>query len=169
MLAFLAVLLAAPPVATTGHPTCRATDMQAIEKALVQMKPARQHVFALAGIAQACPMPEPLAKGARDISASAPEQRASLEARAIIQALPQWMAACPGGIKTLQRMAQLAPATRALTLWTQCKMDRFGVPLESLGKPPKLSPLGLVLAHLVRTYDPKASPHLIKALLVTAP
>jgi hypothetical protein len=163
--ALLALALAAPPIATTGHPTCRATDMQAIEKALVKMEPARQHVFALVGVAQACAMPEPLAKGARDISASAPEQHTSLESRAITQALPQWMAACPGGIQTLQRMARAAPSTRALTLWRECKMDRFGVAQAARnGMSP--SPLGLISAHLVFTRDPKVSPLLLQALLL---
>ena len=165
MLALLAVLLAAPPAAATGQPTCKADVLGVVEKGLAQMKPERQHAFAMRGVAEACVLPPALSKGARDMEAAPPEHRALLEARAITQAIPQWMAACPGGIETLQRMAQVAPATRALMFWKQCDVARFGLaPAALKGTSP--SPLGLVLAHLVRAHDPKVAPSILKALLL---
>lgn len=164
-LALLALILAAPPAAT-GGPTCKAETIAVVDKALRPMRPDRQHSFALRGVAEACALPAGLDQGARELQSVPPDMRAMIEMKSITASLPQWMAACPGGIETLQKMAQLAPTTRTLALWTQCKLDRFKVPLKAIGAGNSLSPMGLVLAHLVHTWNPKVSPRLIKALLI---
>ena len=166
MLALLTLLLAAPtPVATAAAPTCKADVIAVVEKGLAQLRPEQQHVFALRGVTEACTLPEGLAKGARAFDTAPPSSRPMLVAKAISQSLPQWTAACPGGVETLQRMMQVAPATRTLTLWKQCNIERFGIPLKAMGKPANLSPLGLMLGHVVHTWNPKAAPLLVKSLL----
>lgn len=162
----LPILAAPPTVATTGGPGCNAETIAIVDEALSKMRPERHHTFAFRGVAESCTLPPELDRGTRDMESAPPDRRAMLEAKTISASLPQWMDACPGGIETLTSLARMAPATRSLALWKQCNMARFGVPFEAVGKTNTLSPLGLVLAHWVHSWNPKASPRLVKALLI---
>lgn len=160
MIALLMIALFAP-----GAPTCDATLLRKVETALQKAPPAQHHILALVGTAEACRLPNGLKAGVQAMQSAPPDRRAMLAAKAISESIPQWVAACPAGIEVFQRIATMAPATRVLHAFKQCKVERFGVKLADLGTPAQLSLLGLMVAHHVRGFNPKASPTLITALL----
>jgi hypothetical protein len=160
MIALLFVALFAP-----GGPTCNAAELAKVDNAIKNVRADKQHIIALVGTAEACTLPAGLKAGVQAIQSAPPDRRAMLVEKSISESIPQWVGACPGGIDVFQRLATMAPATRVLHAFKACKVDRFGVKMSDLGTPPQLSLMGLMIAQHVRSFDPKASPRLIKALL----
>ncbi len=113
---------------------CDAKQVEKVQHALSHASDAQLPTIALAGLAQACPEPEALAKAARDVAFAPPDMRPMLMAKAVTQVPMLWRRACKSGLRAFETLAVVAPSERAGLLHKQCGAARLGYSVEDLGR-----------------------------------
>lgn len=164
----IAAVLGAGMVAPlSGASACEPKQIETVQHALTHASDGQLVTIALAGLAEACPSPAPLAKVALELAFAPPEQRPQLVARAITQVPALWARACKGGLRTFEALAVVAPTGRATLLHKRCDGARLGFSVDDLARKNGHPLLALLYAQLLdETKVGEAPKRTIKAALV---
>lgn len=124
---------------------CDQSDLEKLLEAIPPTPIERRAALTGRGLKIACSTwPAPLLKGLDGLAMVPPDMRALIEAKAVAEAPVAWMAACPGGLRALTRLAQVAAAEKRPQLYRACKVARFGFATEAefkTGKGAELLPI----------------------------
>ena len=129
---------------------CDSGELKKVADAVAMVDARQRQQVAAMGLTEACTLPAPVIQGLNGVANGFPDSAALVDMRVAADAPELWLAACPGGPRTLAEAMRLAGPDARRKVHQECKLDRYGWGPDSFAKANGPLVLTVILAHELR-------------------